>query len=150
MVLRRDNDPSTTNLRHSADFAVLLTVHQPTCGQTYCGNPAATLRKDCVSNDHEFLYQFGRSVGGNLNVEAAAEANECSGVPYARGKLFQTGYRTIMTYHHPHYVHRVNYFSSPNVIVNGSPTGDADADMVRFLNENNANMAAVGDQTWAC
>ena len=79
-------------------------------------------------------------------------------MPYGHGAWIQPpgaapplGHRTILAYSTDFHRIRVNYYSGPNTMFNGNPTGDAaERDNVRLLTERAAIMAGVGDESGVC
>jgi hypothetical protein len=113
-----------------ADLYHLFVNSGSYCGVAYLGGSHGVTRRSCIGQ-HTFAHEIGHNQGAGHNVEDGTGSTS-----YAHGYRYcdSGGFRTIMSYSCG--TPRINYFSSPLVMVNGRPTGVADsADNARRLRE---------------
>merc|ERR1711962_1958072 len=65
-------------------------------------------------------------------------------------KWWRKGYRSSMAYPKAGHRHRINYFSNPDVMYKGYPTGTEKNNCARVIKENRFGMAALGDESKTC
>ena len=158
VLLFRDSDNLSRNLRGSADVAMLLNVNSNLGGYAYCSLPVGIVRKREATDFNVFLHELVHTTGGGHDRNTIAEngGGSCAATYYSYGKSFQWspnqygGFKTIMAYQRAHYFNPSNRLSGPYVYFNGSPTGDAWHNIVRHLNERRWIMAGKGDESRAC
>ncbi len=124
-------DAATGILRNSlnADMVAMLTTSTGACGIGYLmggqgGNPnnAFTVTaRTCAVGNLSFAHELGHNMGSQHNPENGSGPT----YPYGFGHYVNGSYRTVMSYSDPctNGCTRVPYFSNPNVIFNGVPTG---------------------------
>ncbi|MBK9530081.1 MAG: hypothetical protein IPO41_17630 [Acidobacteria bacterium] len=125
------SDAATANLRNdkNADMVAMLTNSTASCGIGYLmggqgGNPnnAFTVTaRTCAVGNLSFAHELGHNMGSQHNPENGSGPT----YPYGFGHYVNGSYRTVMSYADPctNGCTRVAYFSNPNVIFNGVPTG---------------------------
>lgn len=125
------SDAATATLRNdkSADMVAMLTNSTASCGIGYLmggqgGNPnnAFTVTaRTCAVGNLSFAHELGHNMGSQHNPENGSGPT----YPYGFGHYVNGSYRTVMSYVDPctNGCTRVAYFSNPNVIYNGAPTG---------------------------
>ncbi|MEQ1644598.1 MAG: M12 family metallo-peptidase [Pyrinomonadaceae bacterium] len=125
------SDPATAILRNdkNADMVAMLTNSTASCGIGYLmggqgGNPnnAFTVTaRTCAVGNLSFAHELGHNMGSQHNPENGSGPT----YPYGFGHYVNGSYRTVMSYVDPctNGCTRVAYFSNPNVIFNGVPTG---------------------------
>ena len=116
---------------YKADVVSLITQ---TAGSPYCGvawlmpgnnpgfapNAFSVVERGCATG----YYSFGHELGHNMGLNHARQDPIGPGAyPYSYGYKW-TGYRTVMAYAPGT---RILYFSNPNVLYGGSPTGVSEA-----------------------
>ncbi len=83
-------------------------------------------RRGCF-NDLTFAHEHGHNLGMEHNFEDAGIARSSASYPWSFGHRVAGSFRTIMSYECPAggSCMRQNYFSNPNVLFSGTPTGVA-------------------------
>ena len=126
---------------HNADMVAMIGEMQGVCGIGYLmggvgGNQnsgfTATARS-CAVGNLSFAHELGHNMGSQHNPENGSGPT----FPYGFGHYVNGSYRTVMSYVNPcaSGCTRVAYFSNPNVIFNGVPTGILNArDNARSIN----------------
>lgn len=137
------NDPATAALRNStnADLVAMLSNSTDACGIGYLmgspgGNPNngfTVTARTCAVGNLTFAHELGHNMGSQHNPENGSGAT----FPYGYGHWHNGVYRTVMSYVNPctNGCNRAPYFSNPDVIYLGLPTGIAgQRDNVRSIN----------------
>jgi len=157
---------SMSELHASADAANLLVADFSSCGIAYTdttGNchTLSVVMKRCATGYYSFGHEIGHNFGAKHNAEQYDEEDLVTH-PYLYGHGFlmqppgetaNSGYRSILSYTADHHKHRVNYYSSPNIIfpATSSSTGEHPyADNARVITDNRFSMAACGDESSTC
>ena len=154
-----------TNLRGSADIAVLLVVEFELCGKAYGigsiaeGKALCVVKKSCAIAQHSFGHEIAHLMGANHNHDPTADSTTTP-YPWASGHLIASGpndvgLRTIMSYSKDGHEKRVNYYSNPNVIhpITGTPTGLLGISNVALLITQAAPtdfLSHLGDESGTC
>ncbi len=136
-------DPATASARDAvgADLVAMLTTSTAACGIGYLmsalpGTPAngySVTARTCAVGNLSFAHELGHNMGSHHNPENGGTAI----FPYSYGHYVNGSYRTVMSYVDPctSGCTRVAYFSNPNLIFNGQPTGlDNARDNARSIN----------------
>merc|ERR1711962_411656 len=152
---------SPEKLRGSADAAALFVVSLDTCGRAYkdgwrqgwrSGWTISVQKKKCVDESN---FTFGHELGHNFGCSHDRTTNWAP-YNYAYGhfigptKWWRKGYRSSMAYPKAGHRHRINYFSNPDVMYKGYPTGTEKNNCARVIKENRFGMAALGDESKTC
>ena len=128
-------DAATGILRNAlnADMVAMLTNSTGSCGIGYLmggqggnqNNAFTVTARTCAVGNLSFAHELGHNMGSQHNPENGSGPT----YPYAFGHYVNGSYRTVMSYVDPctNGCTRVPYFSNPNVIFNGAPTGIPDA-----------------------
>ncbi|MBX3292774.1 MAG: hypothetical protein KF881_07780 [Acidobacteria bacterium] len=137
------NDPATATLRNStnADMVAMLTNSAEACGIGYLmgapgGNPNngfSVTARTCAVGNLTFAHELGHNMGSQHNPENGSGPT----YPYSYGHWHNGMYRTVMSYVNPcvNGCSRAPYFSNPDVVYAGLPTGIANArDNARSIN----------------
>lgn len=137
--------------------AVSLLVYAPTdnnCGLGYqltpssstaAGNAFNVVRADCAVDNLSFPHELGHNFG---LAHDRAHSGTTPSYPYAYGYQDTTNlFRDIMAYDCVGGCRRLQYFSNPDILINGRPLGVAytlpdAADATRALNANVVSVAA--------
>lgn len=138
------NDPATATLRNTtnADMVAMLTNSTEACGIGYLmgapgGNPNngfSVTARTCAVGNLTFAHELGHNMGSQHNPENGSGPT----YPYSYGHWHNGMYRTVMSYVNPctSGCGRAPYFSNPDVIYAGLPTGIANArDNARSINK---------------
>merc|ERR1711962_483758 len=144
-------------LRGSADAATLLLKSYSTCGNALLnswrkGLTVTTQTKFCALKH----FVFGHELGHNFGCAHDRVWSRKAPYKYAYGhfigpaNLDRKGYRTIQTYGKRGYKQKINYYSNPDVMYKGYPTGTEENNCARVIRENRFGMAAVGDESGTC
>jgi len=149
---------SVEKLRGSADAAALFVKKFKGCGKAYLdgwrsGLTISVQEKSCVDKKGlSFGHELGHNFGCNHNRENSSKQH-----PYAHGHFIGPtndvkwkGYRSSMAYRKDGHYHRINYFSNPDVMYKGYPTGTEENNCARTIKENRFGMAAVGNESKTC
>jgi hypothetical protein len=101
----------------------------------------AVCSQSCATGYYTFGHEFGHLQGARHNPEADGSQ---SPFPYGHGKYYDPGnWRTVMSYDCPGGCTRVLHWSNPDILYNGTSTGDASQrDNARVLDETAATVAA--------
>ena len=145
------NDPLIQGLRntHNADLVAEISEVTGVCGignlmgpATGNANNAFTVTaRNCAVGNLSFAHELGHNMASHHNPENGGTA----AYPYGYGHYVNGNYRTVMSYSDPctSGCTRRPYFSNPNVIFNGAPTGINNArDNARSIN-NTADVVAA-------
>ena len=139
--LRADAATATARDATRADLVAMLTTSTAACGIGYLmgalpGNPVngyTVTARTCAVGNLSFAHELGHNMASHHNPENGGTAI----FPYGYGHYVNGSYRTVMSYVDPCTAGctRVAYFSNPNVIFNGVPTGiDNARDNARSIN----------------
>lgn len=141
----------------AADLVSLWSNNTDLCGKGYSmnGNYATTwdfapwaftvVRYSCISN-YSFSHETGHNMGCQHNTEDSSSDGAFSYSHGWRDATASPAFRTIMSYDcDGSSCARVNYWSNPNVTVNGKPAGTSSADNARSLDELRARTAGHRD-----
>jgi peptidyl-Asp metalloendopeptidase len=118
--------------QYGADLVSLIFNNSSVCGQAYLmGTPSpgfassafSVVYWSCATGYYSFAHELGHNMGSHHD---RANAGGTPSYPYSYG--FQAAacsppYRTIMAYACPSGCTRLQYFSNPDVMVNGCPSG---------------------------
>ncbi len=128
-----------------ADFVSLFVIEDGACGLGRCNSTSGTafsvVNWGCAVSNFSFHHEIGHNQGCLHN----RADSDCSGAySYSYGWRFfgdgNDGWRTVMAYNNDDGdFTRINWFSNPNVLYDGQPTGvpvgdDDAADNVRTIN----------------
>jgi len=139
-------------LLNSADAAALLVYNYNVCGIAYFntfmwGSTWSTSAKGCALG----YYTFGHELGHNFGCLHDAKQGSNWKYSYGLGKHIEgTGSRTNMAYYAPGYGTKINWYSNPDVMYNGVPTGTESENNARVLREHRFAFADIGDESMAC
>lgn len=139
--LRANADAATAREATKADLVDMLTNSTAACGIGYLmgavgGNPNngfTVTSRTCAVGNLSFAHELGHNMASHHNPENGGTPT----FPYAFGHYVNGSYRTVMSYVDPctSGCTRVAYFSNPNIIYNGQPTGiDNARDNARSIN----------------
>jgi len=127
--LRADASANSRRDALKADLVDMFTTSTGSCGIGYLmgsvgGNPNngyTVTARTCAVGNLTFAHELGHNMGSHHNPENGGTPT----FPYAFGHYVNGSYRTVMSYVDPctSGCTRVPYFSNPNVIFNGQPTG---------------------------
>jgi len=155
----REMKESPAALRGSADVAALFVKKLDNCGLAYLdswrnGWTINVQKKSCVDESN---FTFGHELGHNFGCSHDRFASKSAKYPYAYGHFigptndaWWKGYRSSMAYRKAGHYHRINYFSNPDVMYKGYPTGTEENNCARTIKENRFGMAAVGNESKTC
>jgi len=139
-------------LLNSADAAALLVEKFSVCGiasynSFMYGGPVSTSQKSCALG----YYTFGHELGHNFGCLHDARQGSNPKHPYGLGKHLEgTGKRTNMAYYAPGHGTKINWYSNPDVMYQGVPTGTENENNARVLREHRFAFATIGDESKAC
>jgi hypothetical protein len=139
--------------RHGADLVTLLSNVSGYCGLAYrmsslsagfASSAFSVVRHSCATGYYSFAHELGHNQGAHHDPDNASE----SIYDYAYGYQDPLKkFRTVMAIKCSGGCPRVDHFSNPNVLYNGSPTGDATySDNARTLNKTAATVASFRAQ----
>lgn len=153
--LRSKNDGYMDELHslrdtHGADLVNLIDNQAGYCGLAYrmtrmsssfASSAFSVVNHSCATGYYSFGHELGHNQG--LHHDPAAAAGSTSVFPYAYGFQEAFGeFRTVMAYNCPGGCARVNHFSNPGIMLNGTPTGIPDyTDNARALENTAATVA---------
>ncbi len=135
--------------QHAADVVVLLVneKHENICGiswvmttPTHNGNHAfSVVARPCATGYYTFAHEIGHNMGCYHD---RANTGGMTGVfPYSYGyQAPDKAFRTIMAYNCPVNCPRINYWSNPDVLYNGQPTGKPESDPEAADNHQSINV----------
>lgn len=134
---------------HGADLVSLLEHEPQYCGLAYrmtslsasfATNAFSVVHQSCATGYYSFAHELGHNQGAHHDPANASGAM----YPYAYGHQEPTGaFRTVMAYNCSGGCTRVDYFSNPDILRNGAPTGVVGyTDNARTLNNTAATIAA--------
>jgi hypothetical protein len=145
---------------YKADLVTLIEENGAMSGIAYqMSTPSADFAPNAfsvvASASATGYYSFGHELAHNMGAQHDRDNALVPGVaPYAYGYRLPTTFRTMMAYPCASPCQRVPYFSNPNVLYNGQPTGidyqanpSQAADNARALNEVKAIVANFRDST---
>lgn len=141
--LRADTAIQALRDTHKADLVAMIGEIQGACGVGYLmgsnqtsGNPnnAFTVTaRSCAVGNLSFAHELGHNMGSQHNPENGSGPT----YPFAFGHYVNGNYRTVMSYADPcpSGCTRRPYFSNPEIIFSGAPTGiDNARDNARSIN----------------
>ncbi len=108
--------------RYAADVAILITDSGGGCGiaSAILANAATgfgVAKRDCATGNYTFGHEIGHLQGARHNPEADPSTNP---FPYGHGYYYQPGrWRTIMSYNCPNGCTRGQFWSTPDLVING-------------------------------
>lgn len=123
-----------------ADTVILIGKSGDSCGIAYLNSGPtsafAYVMDGCESNS-SIEHEWGHNVG------MAHDAPNTSYIPYGYGAgwCFGNGFKDVLTYPSPCGGSRAPYYSNPDILMNGTPTGTATANNARVLRERIAVIA---------
>ena len=133
-----DNLPAERDASY-ADTTVLLTKSCDACGVGYLmsgvGSALAVVCESCISNS-SFEHEWGHNVGMQHDLPNASGTTG-----YNYGWCFGNGFKDVLTYPSPCGGTRAPFYSNPDIIYQGKPTGTATANNARVLRERIAVLA---------
>ncbi|CAM9751779.1 unnamed protein product [Sphacelaria rigidula] len=143
VTLTEDEGVATLRDRYGADLVQLFGSFQDYCGAGWFfnGSPGrgfSTVGVSCISN-LSHTHEWGHNMGADHNREDSSTQTD-----FAHGRRYCDGdvlYRTVMSYFSSFDcpVPRVNYFSNPEAINLGLPTGTSTEDNARMISETMVN-----------
>lgn len=123
-------------------------------GSLLKGKTLSVVSKSCAQAHYSFSHELAHNFGAGHNIEAPDPA---SPIPYARGRLlgsseFDKSYRTIMAVRNGEdNLIVANYFSNPNAMHRGTPTGIVNvSDNALVITQNRFLFADIGDESSTC
>ncbi len=151
LVNYNDSGDSSTDLqfvRNSAEVAALRDIHRAdmvslivnstdACGRGYvmrnpgpgfAGLAFQVTARGCAVGNLSFAHEFGHNMGLEHNPENSSAFPNGGSYPWSFGHWHDGEYRTVMSYSSncSNGCSRRQYFSNPDVMFNGLPTGVAD------------------------
>ncbi len=131
--------------KYAADIAILVTGSGQYCGiaSAIMANKAtafAVVAQNCATGYYSFGHEIGHLLGARHNPEADPTDNPFR---YGHGFYYSLGHwRTVMSYNCPGGCKRRDYWSNPDVTLNGVPMGTVERhNNARVLNETVARVA---------
>lgn len=131
--------------QYAADLAILMTDGGGYCGLAYVYPSSSdygfgVVDKDCATGYYTFGHEIGHLQGARHNPEQDPSNKP---FPYGHGYYYEPGkWRTIMSYDCPSRCTRGQFWSTPNLFINGVPIGTSTThDNVRVLNETASRIA---------
>jgi len=97
-------------------------------GPGFAGSAFQVTARGCAVGNLSYAHEHGHNMGMEHNPENSSATTGSASYPYSFGHYVSGSYRTVMSYSAPCTggCTRRPYFSNPNVIFNGVPTGIAD------------------------
>jgi len=139
-ALRANANVGTIRNSFNADLVAMLSNSSDNCGignlmGSIPGNSAngfTVTSRTCAVGNLSFPHELGHNMGSHHNPENGGTPT----FPYGFGHYIHGNYRTVMSYVDPCTSGCVRrpYFSNPNIIFNGVPTGIATRDNARAIN----------------
>ena len=144
------------NLRGSADAAAIIVKESKWCGLAWMPhNPVSNYmvsmtRLDCALSGYTFGHELSHNFGNSHDKYDLGQVE-----PFAQGyHVPGTKFKTIMAYsrhQQPDNNVRINYYSNPNVKIQGVPTGkEGEANAARRITETRFAVAGTGDESETC
>lgn len=131
--LRSSAEAATARNNLKADLVDMLTNSTAACGIGYLmggaggnqNNGYTVTARTCAVGNLSFAHELGHNMGSQHNPENGSNPT----FPYGFGHYVNGSYRTVMSYVDPctSGCTRVAYFSNPNIVFNGVPTGITNA-----------------------
>ena len=138
-VLRNDATVAGLREQYKADLVAMISNSSDNCGIGYLMGSANPLNgftvtsRTCAVGNLSFPHELGHNIGSQHNPENGSGAT----YPYGYGHYVDGIFRTVMSYVDPcpNGCTRRPYFSNPEVLFNGLPTGiDNARDNARSIN----------------
>jgi len=143
------DDPQVNAMRdqYGADMVSLVVHNLSACGigflmsepsVSFAPNAYQVTAWDCAGANLTMPHEFGHIQGADHNPEDASGYPTGAAYRWSYGHYIDGNYRTVMSYSTPCSIScpRHPYFSNPNVIFNGAPTGVAgDRENYRTIND---------------
>jgi hypothetical protein len=128
--------------RLGADTVILIGKSSDSCGIAYLTATAASafayVFDGCLSNS-SFEHEWGHNIG--MAHDAPNAGTGCT-FGYGCGHCFGNGRKDVLTYPSPCGGTRAPFYSNPDVLDAGTPTGTATANNARVLRERAGTVAA--------
>lgn len=135
---------------YGADEVVLLVGATSGCGIAYVMDPVssyfassafAVVSYNCATGYYSFAHELGHNMGSTHD---RANTSNAAAFDYSYGYQDPNGaFRTIMSYNCPSSCTRRNYWSNPNVFINGQTTGVIDGAADSAFNAKSLNNTAL-------
>lgn len=132
-ILRSDAATATIRNNFNADLVAMISNSGGACGIGYLmgglggnqNNGFTVTARTCAVGNLSFPHELGHNMGSHHNPENGSNPT----FPYGFGHYVNANYRTVMSYVDPctSGCTRRPYFSNPDIIFNGVPTGIANA-----------------------
>ncbi len=132
-VLRNDSATATARNNFNADLVAMVSNSGGACGIGYLmggvggtqSNAFTVTARTCAVGNLSFPHELGHNMGSHHNPENGSNPT----YPYGFGHYVDGSYRTVMSYVDPcpSGCNRQPYFSNPDIVFNGVPTGIANA-----------------------
>jgi peptidyl-Asp metalloendopeptidase len=138
-VLRNDATVASLREQYKADLVAMISNSSDNCGIGYLMGSANPLNgftvtsRTCAVGNLSFPHELGHNMGSQHNPESGSGAT----YPYGYGHYVDGIFRTVMSYVDPcpNGCTRRPYFSNPEILFNGLPTGiDNARDNARSIN----------------
>ena len=138
-VLRNDATVAGLREQYKADLVAMISNSSDNCGIGYLMGSANPLNgftvtsRTCAVGNLSFPHELGHNIGSQHNPENGSGAT----YPYGYGHYVDGIFRTVMSYVDPcpNGCTRRPYFSNPEILFNGLPTGiDNARDNARSIN----------------
>lgn len=139
-ALRNDATTATRRNTFNADLVAMISNSTDNCGignlmGSLPGNSAngfTVTSRTCSVGNLSFPHELGHNMGSHHNPENGGTPT----FPYGFGHYINGNYRTVMSYVDPctSGCIRQPYFSNPNIMFNGVPTGLTTRDNARSIN----------------
>lgn len=148
-ALRNNSSIQALRNTHNADLVAMIGEIQGACGIGYLMGAVSTgsqnngftfTGRTCAVGNLSFAHELGHNMGSQHNPENGSNPS----FPYAFGHYVNGNYRTVMSYSDPctSGCTRRPYFSNPQIVFSGAPTGiDNQRDNARSI-ENTADFIA--------
>ncbi|MEE9231535.1 MAG: M12 family metallo-peptidase [Acidobacteriota bacterium] len=143
------DDPGVNELRdlYGADMVALLVHDLSSCGtaflqsqpgESFAPNAYQVAAWDCAGGNLTLAHEFGHNQGADHNPENATNYPNGAAYAWSYAHYHDGNYRTVLSYSAPCHsgCPRQPYFSNPDIIYNGAPTGVAgDRENFRTIND---------------